>query len=259
MFRLKADTEMEDKCKKRLLELANTAFNRGYPVFTDFLDLNEQNIYHHSQKELSFVPARLWGGYDLAERQMLAFRPDALSLSDSDLFPISCLQIRFVSAKFAEQLTHRDYLGSLMNLGIDRSKTGDILVYDNGADVICEQTMASWISRELTRVRHTQVSCSVTACKDIAFQPKTQEIVGTVSSVRLDALLPLLWKGSRSLLSSCISGGQVYVNGKLITESGFHPKEGDLISVRGHGKARFVNIGDKTRKGRTLVVLEKYI
>ena len=249
----------EEKFKKRILDLANACYTKGYACFTGFLDLNEQSIYHRSKKELTFVSTGLWGGYELAERQMLAFRPDALSLCEAE-YPIRCLQVRVSAPRYAEPLTHRDYLGSVLGLGIDRSKIGDILVRTDGADVLCEETMAGWLADELSRVRHTEVHCTVAECEDLNWKSEVKVIEGSLMSVRLDAILPLLWKGSRSSLSGLITQGKVFVNGRSVTDVSFHPKEGDVISVRGFGKCRLLSTGTgTTRKGRTVVTLEKYI
>ena len=95
-------------------------------VFTDFMNLNELNIFHSCVKEFAYVSYRLFGGYEHAERQIAAFLPDALSYNYD--FPVVSLKIRPLQKKFAEDLSHRDYLGALLNLGVDRSKIGDILI-----------------------------------------------------------------------------------------------------------------------------------
>ena len=93
----------------------------------------------------------------------------------------------------------------------------------------------------------------------INYTPDFQQIKGTVSSVRLDSLLPLAFSSSRSKLSGLIEGAKVFVNGKLITSNGYQVKEGDLISVRGLGKFRFEEAGKITKKNRTSVTIQKYV
>ena len=130
-------TKEETLFQRRLLDLANMADQRNIVLFSDFLSLNELNIYHSSKKELGFVTCRLFGGYEAAERQMIAFIPDALYY-DWD-YPIACIRIRPLNVKFAEELGHRDILGALMNLGIERSKTGDIALEENEFYLFCCQ------------------------------------------------------------------------------------------------------------------------
>lgn len=260
-------TREEELFRRRLLDLADTAWKRNIVTFTDFLNLNEQNIYHDTQPELSFLESRMSGGYECAERQMVAFIPDALSYEENfspeatdRLFPIRCLVIRPQNPRFAETLSHRDYLGSLMNLGIDRGKLGDIVIQDQEAFLFCEEKMAEYLTGKLTRVRHTAVVCEESEQGIRNWKPKLEEISGTVASVRLDALLSLAFRASRSSLSGLIEGGKVFVNGRLVTGNGFHPREGDIVSVRGYGRFRYCGVSaNTTKKGRYYVKLEKYV
>lgn len=253
-------TREEELFQRRLIDLANTAWNRNCITYTDFLNLNEQNIFHSTCHQLSFVESRLFGGYEHAERQMIAFIPDALLNSlVSPPHPIACLKIGPLNARFSESLSHRDYLGSLMNLGIDRSKTGDIVIQEEGAYLFCHEKIADYLRQELTRIRHTTVNCQVCDVAQLHYEPKMQELTGTVASVRLDSLLSLAFNTSRSSLTGMIEGGKTFVNGKLITSNGYHLKDGDIISVRGLGRFRFCQTLSATKKGRYLVKIEKYV
>lgn len=253
-------TREEELFQRRLIDLANTAWNRNIITYTDFLNLNEQNIFHSTLHQLSFVESRLFGGYEHAERQMVAFIPDALL--NSDVYPphpITCLKISPLNARFSDDLSHRDYLGSLMNLGIDRSKLGDIILQEKEAYLFCQDKIADYLSQELTRIRHTTVFCQICDLDEIHYEPRLQEITGTVASVRLDTLLSLAFNTSRSSLTGMIESGKTFVNGKLITSNGYHLKDGDIISVRGMGRFRFCETVTATKKGRYLVKIEKYI
>ena len=251
-------TREEELFQKRLLDLADAAWKRGIVTFTDFLNLNEQNIYHSILPKLSFVQSQSFVGYENAERQMVAFFPsDAFYLEVS--YPMVCLKISPLSKKFSDTLTHRDYLGSLMNLGVERSKMGDILLQDQDAFLFCQEAIGEFLSVELTRVRHTSVQCSLCPLEDFHYTPKLMEITGTVASVRLDALLSLAFQTSRSSLTGLMEGGKTFVNGRLITSNGYHVKEGDLISLRGYGRFQYEGILSVTKKGRNLVRLWKYV
>lgn len=250
-------TREEEQFQKRLLDLAQTAWRRGIITYTDFLNLNEQNIYHNSQRLLSYIESRACGGYEGAERQMVAFIPDALS--DIVHYPIACLKISPLNAKFSDSPGHRDYLGSLMNLGVDRGKTGDIVLIDEDAYLFCEERIADYLSGELTRVRHTAVRCERCAFEDLHYTPKLEELTGTVASERLDALLSLAFRTSRSSLTGLIEGGKTFVNGRLTTGCGYHLKEGDIVSVRGYGRFRYDGALAATKKGRCLVKIAKYV
>ena len=253
--------------ERRFIELSRLAFQREIITYSDFLNLNEQNILHTLPKDSIFTEYVSFGGYDMAERQMAAFIPDALYLRygkrtlapDEIGYPFSVVRISPLNRKFAEELNHRDYLGAVLNLGIDRSKLGDILLDDDSAIILVHDDMCDYVMRQLTRVRHTVVKTEQISVDDLHYSPHFEEIKGTVSSVRLDSLLPLAFSSSRSRLSGLIEGGKVFVNGKLITSNAFQVQDNDLISVRGMGKFRYIGSGSRTRKNRTYVVIHKYV
>ena len=249
-------TQDEVLFQKHLSDLAGTADRRGFAVFTDFMNLNELNIFHASAQKFSYVTTKTFGGYEHAKRQMAAFIPDALLFQWS--FPIACLRIRPLNKKFAEKLTHRDCLGAVLNLGIDRSKTGDILTGEDCCWMFCTESMADFICQELTRVRHTSVMCERCSPDEIQAGIHTEEVTGTVSSVRLDSVLAVACKASRSSLVSAIEEGKVFVNGRLVTSNGYSLKEGDLISLRGTGRFRFLEVGNQSKKGRYFIKVERY-
>ena len=254
--------------ERRLIDLSRVAYRRDIITFTDFLNLNEQNILHTLPKDSLYTGYILFGGYASAERQMAAFLPDALSLrgemswcSEEEWvdYPFDILRISPLHAKYAEQLTHRDYLGTILGLGIERAKIGDILVDGTDAVVFVHRTLQSFLMEELTRVRHTQVLVKEISREDFQYEPKYEEIRGTVASVRLDSLLSLAFSASRTKLSGLIEGAKVFVNGKLITTNSYQLKENDVISVRGYGKFRYNGTGAKTKKNRIYVSVYKYI
>ena len=160
--------------ESRIKDLSNKTFQNEYVTHTDFLSVSDQASLNDAMRKLG-VPQQsdrvggtvflLWGGFDDAERKVCAFLP---SWQDKESFilqeaetpeVVSCLHITPVQAKFADPLTHRDYLGALMNLGIDRGQIGDILIdrADHSAYVFVLKMMADFICRELCRVKHTTV------------------------------------------------------------------------------------------------------
>ena len=253
--------------EKRFAELSRLAYQRDIITYSDFLNLSEQNILHTLPKDTLYSRYVSFGGYDLAERQMAAFIPDALylrygkkELSPEEIcYPFRAAKVSPLNRRFTEDLTHRDYLGAILNLGIERSKIGDILPMDGDALVFVHDDMIGFITEQLVRVRHTSVTVSEIPLGEISYTPAFEEIKGTVASVRLDSLLPLAFSSSRSRLSGLIEGAKVYVNGKLITSNGYQVQEEDVISVRGMGKFRYKGALSRTKKNRTYVVIHKYI
>lgn len=250
-------TKEEQQLEKRFLDLAETAYQRGIVTYSDFLNLNEQNIFHGIRHKLSYVRTESFGGYEAAERQMAAFVPDAPLFCSE--YPIACIKIEPLQRKFAENVSHRDYLGALLNLGLHRAKTGDILVEKEQAYLFCQEKLAAFVCENLTHIRHTSVLARQVERESFSYEPKVQEITGTVASVRLDSLLSLAFGASRSSLAGQIEGGRVFINGRLTTSNGYQPGEGDLISVRGMGRFRLKRIGGQSKKGRSYVTLLKYI
>lgn len=241
--------------RKRLIELSNQAYARDIVTFSDFLNLNELHILHTTPKNMFPASYETFGGYDMAERQMVAFLPDALYYE----YPLKPIEIKPLHEKFAGRLTHRDYLGALINLGIERSRLGDIIVSGCTAIVFAKEEISPFIVDNLSRICHTEVSASIRPDSRIDFHPKYEEKKGTVPSVRLDTILSVAYPMSRSKLTAYIENGKVFVNGKLITSNGYHLKEGDLISVRGLGRILYDCTLSETKKGRYMVAVKKYI
>ena len=259
----------EELLIKRIQDLAKIADLKCMTTFSDFLNLNEQNILHQTLQKFPWIHCETSGGYEGAERQIAAFVPDALSYRIEDVssdsgfpsfsWPISCIRIEPLNLKFAEPLSHRDILGALMHLGIERSRMGDIAVCENQFYLFCHESMASLICSELTRIRHTSVRCITTNASDFVYTPKTKEMTGSVASIRLDALMAVAFQSSRSSLLSLISDGKVFVNGKMVVSNGHTLKPEDIVSVRGYGKFRYDGMAGTTKKGRCSVTVQKYI
>ena len=256
----------EQLLEKRLLELSRLAYHRDIITYSDFLNPNELHILHSLPKDSLYSQYRVFGGYELAERQMAAFLPDALSYDYGEneelflsMYPIRCIRISPCSGKFSEALTHRDYLGALIHLGIERSRLGDIVIKGQDAYVFCHAQMEEFLMQNIIRIRHTTVKVSAVENPDDLPKPQFQEIHGTVSSVRLDAMIALAFSSSRSSMLGLIEGGKVFVNGKMVVSNGHPLKPEDIVSVRGYGKFRYDGMAGTTKKGRCSVTVQKYI
>ena len=150
--------EVITQLKKRFAELAERSYQKNVYVFTDFLNLSEQAVFFEQEREVSYAGYTLWGGAESSERRMLRFGTEEL-LGYEEPFPITCIRIRPAAKKFAEDLNHRDFLGALMHLGIERSVLGDICLREQEAYLICKEEMADYIVNHLDKVRHTVVKC----------------------------------------------------------------------------------------------------
>ncbi|MDK2809140.1 MAG: hypothetical protein PWP24_1877 [Clostridiales bacterium] len=250
-------TKEEELLSKRVIELANQAYQQGICTYTSFLNLNEIAVFYKTITTVPSISYELSGGYPEAERRVVCFYEDN-SFPHVD-FPIQSVLITPLQEKFGEELSHRDYLGAILNLGIKRAKIGDILISGKHAYVFCFPEIAAFLCDSLSRIKNTPVKAAVTVFEEQEITIKKQVLTGTVASVRLDRLLAIAFQSSRSSLIGMIEGGKVFVNGKLITSNGFVPKDGDLISVRGMGRFLYHGIDTKTKKDRYRVTIEKFI
>ncbi len=241
---------------KRFVDLSRQAQQKNIVVFSEFLNLNELNIFSQEISRL-YSDYEISGGYKLSERQMIAFIPDALCYTWN--YPISCLCITPLNRKFAEELTHRDVLGSIMNLGIERSKLGDILVGEKEIYVFCQEKLAPYLCSELTRIRHTTIKVQPVLPDELNIQLRTEHAEGIISSNRLDSIIACICKISRSQANQWIKGGKIFLNNRETIQPSAECRPGELISVRSIGRFRFVECIGETRKGRLKIKYEKYI
>ena len=261
----------KDIISNRFKDLANKAYLKGIPVFTDFLDLMEQTEYIEfiSGKNMPPVNTMLNGGIfflddnnnsqtdDFLERKMACFYPKDLPYDI--VFPITIIEINPVNSRFAGDLNHRDFLGSLMNLGIERYLLGDILVKDNRAYVFVKEAMADFICDNLTIIRHTSVTAKPCSSYDFDYTPSFKEEKGSVASERLDAVISFAFNMSRNDAVLLISSGKVFINARETVSKSHTLKNGDIVSVRGKGRFIFDEILSTTKKGRFFIKIRKYV
>ena len=146
------------------------------------------------------------GGYENAERQMVAFHPDALAFTWE--YPIDCLRIEPKALKFSEELSHRDYLGALLNLGVDRSVIGDIVVQKKAAWFFCQNKMTEFFLENLCRVRHTNILITKVEDSDEFPRPVLESVSGTCASVRLDSLISLVLRHPEAVWYLILKAGR---------------------------------------------------
>lgn len=237
----------QDLCKKRLIDLSKQANRKGIVLFSDFLNLNELNIYHQSEK-LFETKTESFGGVPYAERQIIAFIPDALYYEWN--YPITALCITPAYPKFSEKLRHRDILGAIMKLGVDRSKIGDIIVGDGIYYLLCEETIAAYFKENFTKIHHTIVKLEDCSPDTITITQELEEKDGIITSNRLDSVVACVHKLSRSHALELFRQEKVFVNGRMIANVTYTCHEGDIISVRGYGRFIYLGAQGETNKGR---------
>jgi len=269
-----SDKESQILCK-RFEELARSAEYKYQNTFSAFLSMNEISLFYQFNSGNIVIPYSMFGGALDSERKMICFHGETYRVEDAmttrnrnervlsyeeyqEMYPIECIHIEPLNQKFADDLSHRDFLGAIMNLGIERSTIGDILIKENSGYVFCQQGISDYIVTMLEKIKHTNVRCKKIPIEDFNIQPNFIEITGTVSSVRLDSVISTAFKISRSQMIGYIEGGKVFVNGKETLSSSYNLKENDIVSVRGMGKFIYAGTSHQTKKGRYSITIKRY-
>lgn len=250
-------TKEEQFLLNRLLDLARRAYMSGRPEYSDFLNLNEQDNFLTNKSNLPPVNYSLFGGHNYAERKIIIFEPT--DYYGGKTIPLVAIKCSPVNLKFSDVLTHRDYLGALMNLGINRNVLGDILVDGDISYIICLDSICDYILENLMKIKHTIITTEKINLDELTnIQPELKEITGFISSNRLDSVISVAHNISRSKASEYISQGKVFINSKLINSNSYTLKEKDIVSVRGLGRFIFNNVITTTKKNRLMISLSKY-
>lgn len=236
--------------KKRLTELSHRAFERGYTTFSDFLNLEEISLLKSLYTESKY---NLYGGYDNADRCVASFGE-----CEEYQYPISCIKIEPANQKFADELSHRDFLGALMNLGINRSTLGDIIVTNNTGYLFCLNSIKEYILQNLDRIKHTTVRCTESVLPAEIAEKKPEPIELTVSSQRVDITVAAVFKLSRNAVTQLVNQEKVFINSKIAYKESLTLKSGDIVSVRGKGKFIFDGEIRHTKKNKSVIGIRLY-
>lgn len=232
-------------------------------TYTKFLDLNQQSVFTSLPYD-SEVTRILCGGYAQAERKIGIFVPTLYSVSDETEFmaydngkPL-CV-IRVDKDKFSV-LSHRDYLGAIMNCGIKRETLGDIVIDDKGAYIIAFEEIGAYLKNELFRIGRGTVKVS-DASFDVLSQsePETKDSFATVASLRLDNVISAAFSLSRKKAVMEIAAGRVFINDVLVEKNDYRVPIGAKIVLRGKGKAVLSEQTGKSRRDRPQIIIKRYI
>ena len=242
--------ENETLLKKRLTELSHRAFERSYTTYSTFLNLQEISILKSLKVDSKYS---LFGGYENADRCVAAFSNDEIYS-----YPIVCIKIKPLQQKFSDKLTHRDFLGALMNLGIERGMLGDIKIINNEGYLFCLDKISQYIVDNLSSIKHTSVKCKIIDDIPELFNQIPDEEEYIVSSLRIDTVVSAVFKMSRNSASQLINQEKIFINSKTVYKDSVQLKEGDVISVRGYGKFIYSQTVNETRKHKMVVAIRLY-
>ena len=240
--------------RNKFLDLARNAYFKNIVTHSTFLNLYEQTIFEMIQNELPNVKSIMFGGYSEAERKVVCFYCDEKPKFDM----LEYIRVAPVNKKFADELTHRDFLGAIMNLGIERHMIGDICIVDNVAHIITLKSMADTIINELGTVKHTKVVLNKESIENLKTVNRVEYKKINISSERLDSVIGSIYNISRSKVNMYIDAGKVFINSRQSLSHSMKVKDGDIITVRGLGRAKFLGISSTSRKGRLFAETEVF-
>ncbi len=223
--------------------------------YTQFLDPGERLVLEeHSY--LWEVGMANCGGYDGAEREVVAFYPGEDDPTP-EYYPLAAVQ---VSGNFQfASVTHRDYMGSLLSLGLKRELFGDILVQPEGCQVILHASALNWVLANWQSVGRVTVQVSEIALSEVqAPEREVQERVSTVSTLRLDAVTAAAYGISRSKAADLIRAGKMKLNYRPEQRVDCLVEQGAMLSLSGHGRAELQEVGGVSRSGRTHIKVARW-
>ena len=238
----------------RVWERLSAGQRRNIPATSCFLSPREQELVRRliGEKDLTF-----FGGYPGAERAGACFLPSYWEESLGDDGPVACIRAQFF---VRDRLTHRDFLGSLMGAGIKRETVGDICVGEGSCDFFLLTEMVPYVLQNLDYAGRTKLQLQRISLCDVRIpEPETKIIRDTVASCRLDSVISAGFRMSRARAAEQICSGAVAIDGLPCEKPDRQMEAGCVISLRGMGKIRLLQVLGQTRKGRLSVEIEQYM
>ena len=235
---------------------------KGKIEYTNFLDMYQSVLVKNFLKKLDIKNYIFYGGYENAERKVVIFYPpEDQEYLEKTYFNIYKIIRISLSNQEKGKYTHRNYLGGIVKLGMKREKVGDILVFDDGADIIVKEEVAEVLKNELSTLKRFENSkIEIFQINELRTpEVRKEEINIIVSSLRLDNIVSDLAKTSRAKAVQIINQERVFVNGQNETKQSKNIKINDIITIRGKGRFMIKGIAGETRSGRTVLIKEKYV
>ena len=252
----------------RLCDLASRA-ERGELAISAFLSPKEGMVATRCVNGRGILH-RIFGGYEDAERVRVYFLPSYMDDDEQSLLNllqdfgyesrISCLR---VTGSGYASLSHRDFLGSLLGLGVERSVIGDILVTDTTpiqAFVFCDAPIVPFLLSEWKKVGNDTVKVEQIAPEAVEIPARRYlDIHDTLASPRLDGVVAALCRLSRERAKAAVENGLVELNFALEERPDHTVDAGAILSVRGYGRFRVLSVSEQTKKGRFRLEAQKYL
>ena len=236
----------------RIIDTADICERTNKPKFFGFLS-PEQTVLAEKFLENRNINYRFFGGFDEAQRVILGCFPNWV---EEIFFPVSAITFNY---RKTDILSHRNFLGSLMALGIKRETVGDILVENGRAVVFLSDEVKKFVLTQVSKIGRVGVTLSEGYSKPLPQLNKMVDATDTVASSRLDCVVSSLASISRARALDLIENGFVSVNSVICEKATKLVNDGDIITVRGKGKFVITSLSGKTKKQRTVLEFKKYI
>ena len=247
----------------KMLDQVTLCKKRNKLQHTDFLDERQVHILEKALHRIDIQNYVIYGGFEEAGRKAILFYPENWSQEMVEKNYNTIMQvIRIILPNDIKgTYTHRDYLGGLMKLGLKREKIGDIVVWEEGADIIVLNEILPFLEQHLTTLtRFQKAQTKVVSILELhRANIQKQEIEITISSMRLDNIVSELCKTSRTKAEEIIRQERVILNYEIITKDSKLVKIGDKLTIRGKGKFEIKEQIGNTKKGRYIIKIEKYV
>lgn len=224
--------------------------------FTEFLNISICENFKKIIKDNYDINITLFGGVEGCERVKIGFSPEYYELSEKD-FLIETLEIKL--PKIYKNLTHRDFLGSIMGLGVERGQIGDILIFDTRAIIFASKDISEYICSNLKLVGKVGVETSIKQIDDL-YMPliNYKDVKITVNSLRLCSIISASYNISRSKASDLVKSKKVFINWVQAFSTSTAIKDKDTITVRGYGRIYINKLLGKTSKDRFIINIQLY-
>lgn len=250
-----------------ILDLKEKCAADSVIVSSNFLSVDEISTVIKTERiNNKYVDTFYYGGYTDADRKVIVFVPKFYDVDENSLIEFlnvndyNPLQLINVKKDRFSVLSHRDYLGALMGLGLKREVIGDIVLNDSGCAIFCLKSIAPFIVENLKQAGRGQLEVSLGDVNNLSIsESKTESVFISVASLRLDCLVAAVFKLSRNNAVEAIAQGLIYINGEQTSKNDCNLKQGDKLVFRGKGKVVIDEITGMSKKGRIHLNIKRYL
>ena len=244
----------------RTMDRMEQADSRNIPACTSFLSPHEAEAVSRLIAAAGHPRHLFYGGFEGAERRVCAFLPEWMEDGMEAFGEEGTIVALRASWHGGEKLTHRDFLGALMGMGVTREKVGDLLVSEGSCDILLLREVSGFLLQSMESAGRVKLRLeSIALSQVVPPQVQVKTIRDTVAALRLDAVAASGFSISRSKAADLISAGRVNLNWQECQKGDRAVEEGDVISCRGLGKCVVKEVGGRSKKGRIGLVIERYL